>query len=138
MVRRGCQRDTASPLPGWRHYSSRMKCFAQALDLKDDPQLIREYDAHHRRVWPEVVAALRGIGIRRMKIFRLGSRLFMYAEADDAFDPQRDYQSYASNPKCREWDELMRRFQQPAPGGKPGEWWAAMQEVFDLEQAKAR
>ena len=112
-----------------------MKCFAQALDLNDDPELIRQYDEHHRRVWPEVIAALRGIGIRRMKIFRLGTRLFMYAEAGDDFDPQRDYQSYANNPKCREWDSLMRRYQRTAPVARPGEWWAGMREVFDLESA---
>jgi L-rhamnose mutarotase len=112
-----------------------MKCFAQALDLQDDPQLIREYEVHHQRVWPEVIEALRGIGIWRMKIFRLGSRLFMYAEAGDDFDPTRDYQSYTNNPRCREWDVLMRRYQRTAPGARPGEWWASMQEVFDLESA---
>jgi L-rhamnose mutarotase len=112
-----------------------MKCFAQALDLHDDPQLIREYDAHHRRVWPEVTAALRRIGITRMKIFRLGTRLFMYAEARDDFDPVRDYQSYANDPKCREWDQAMRRYQRTAPGAAAGEWWATMREVFDLESS---
>lgn len=112
-----------------------MKCFAQALDLQDDPQLIREYDTHHQRVWPEVIEALRGIGIRHMKIFRLGTRLFMYAEAGEDFDPVRDYQSYAQNPRCREWDALMRRYQRTAPGARPGEWWANMQQVFDLESS---
>ena len=33
----------------------------------------------------------------------------------------------------REWDELMRGFQEPVPGAKPGEWWAGMEEVFDLD-----
>lgn len=112
-----------------------MKCFAQALDLVDDPKLIAEYDAHHQRVWPEVVAALQRIGIRRMRIFRLGARLFMYAEADDTFDPARDYQAYAADAKCRTWDDAMRRYQRIAPGARPGEWWAGMTQVFDLEAA---
>ena len=110
-----------------------MKCFAQALDLIDDPKLIAEYDAHHQRVWPEVISALRRIGIQRMKIFRLGARLFMYAEAGDDFDPAQDYQTYANDPKCRAWDEAMRRYQRPAPAAKPGEWWTGMTQVFDLE-----
>ncbi|MBK7403837.1 MAG: L-rhamnose mutarotase [Phycisphaerales bacterium] len=109
-----------------------MATFAQALDLVDDPVLIAEYEAHHRRVWPEVVRALGGIGITQMRIFRLGSRLFMYYEAPDGFDPARDYQAYASDPKCREWDELMRRYQRRAPGTPDGVWWAPMQEVFTL------
>jgi L-rhamnose mutarotase len=112
-----------------------MMSFAQALDLKDDPDLIRAYREHHRAVWPEVVAGLRAIGITRMKLFLLGTRLFMYFEAPDGFDPARDYQSYASDPRCAAWDALMRRFQQPAPGAKAGDWWTPMEPVFDLELA---
>jgi L-rhamnose mutarotase len=114
-----------------------MRSFAQALDLKDDPALIRRYLELHRRVWPEVVEALRAVGIHRMKIYLLGTRLFMYAEALDGFDPRRDYQAYLRNPRCREWDDLMRHMQQPAPGAPEGQWWATMQEVFDLEAADA-
>lgn len=113
-----------------------MKCFAQALDLKDDPELIRQYREHHRAVWPEVTAALRQIGITRMKIFLIGTRMFMYYEAPDGFDPSRDYQSYAANPKTRAWDELMRKFQQKVPEAAPTDWWAPMEQVFDLEQAR--
>jgi len=113
-----------------------MKIFAQAIDLKDDlkddPQGIGEYLRHHRAVWPEVTDGLRAIGIRGMRIFRGGTRLFMVIEADDAFDPARDYQSYAQAPRTREWDALMRRFQQPAPFAAPGEWWTPLEEVFDL------
>lgn len=112
-----------------------MGMFAQAIDLVDDPGLIREYEEHHRRVWPEVAAALRGIGITRMRIFRLGCRLFMVYEAPEGFDPARDYQAYTADPRCREWDELMRRFQRPAPGAAEGSWWAPMDEVFDLSWA---
>jgi L-rhamnose mutarotase len=110
-----------------------MQCFAQALDLVDDPELIRVYEEHHRAVWPKVVAALRAAGIVRMRIFRHGTRLFMYCECPDGFDPARDYQQYALDPECRKWDELMRRFQRPVPGAPAGAWWAPMDLVFDLE-----
>ena len=68
-----------------------------------------------------------------MKIYLHGQRLFMYMEAVDEFDPARDFAKYADDPCGREWDELMRRFQAPVPGAIPGEWWAAMEEVFDLD-----
>lgn len=110
-----------------------MKSFAQALDLKQDAALIAAYKEHHQQVWPEVIAALRAIGIHRMKLFNVGTRLFMYCEAADTFDPARDYQTYTSNQKCAAWDTLMRKFQQPAPGAKPGEWWTPMELLFDLE-----
>ncbi len=113
-----------------------MKCFAQALDLKDDPALIRSYKEHHKAVWPEVTAALREIGITRMKLFMLGTHLFMYYEAPDDFIPERDYQSYAANHKAQAWDTLMRGFQKRVPEARPGDWWAPMELVFDLESAR--
>lgn len=109
-----------------------MKVFAQALDLKDDPRLIAEYKRYHQAVWPEVVAALKGAGIASMRIFLFGNRLFMTFEAPDDFDPARDFQKYAADPRCREWDELMRRFQQRVPGAATDGWWQPMEEVFDL------
>lgn len=119
---------------------SLVKSFAQAIDLVDDPELIREYRRHHQAVWPEVVRALRAIGIGRMKIYLSGTRLFMYFEAPDDFDPSRDFQTYASDPRCRQWDEWMRRFQRRVPQPKDrtpcnDEWWTPMEEVFDLERA---
>jgi L-rhamnose mutarotase len=108
-----------------------MRVFAQALDLADDPARIDEYLRHHRAVWPEVTEGLRAIGIRGMRIWRGGARLFMVVEADDSFDPAR-YQEYAANPRTQEWDALMRTFQRPAPFARPGEWWTQLEEVFDL------
>ena len=49
------------------------KSIAQVLDLKDDPKIIAEYEEYHRNVWPEVLEALKGIGIERMEIFRSGN-----------------------------------------------------------------
>ena len=112
---------------------TRMQFFAQAIDLLDDPDLIRVYEEHHRAVWPKVVAALRAAGIQRMRIFRHGTRLFMYCEGPDGFDPARDYQQYAADPECRKWDELMRRFQRPVPSASADAWWSPMEVVFDLE-----
>ncbi len=112
-----------------------MPTFAQALDLIDDPDRIAEYERHHEAAWPEVVRGLRAIGIQRMRIWRTGPRLFMIYEAPDGFDPTRDYQSYAEDPRCRAWDDLMRSYQQRIPTADPGDggWWTPMDLVFDLE-----
>ncbi len=108
-----------------------MRVFAQALDLVDDPARVDEYLRHHRAVWPEVTEGLRAIGVRGMRIWRGGTRLFMLVETDDGFDPAR-YQDYARDPRAQEWDALMRGFQRPAPFAKDGEWWSPLEEVFDL------
>lgn len=114
-----------------------MKTFAQTLDLVDDPERIAEYDRHHASVWPEVLRGLRAIGVRGMRIWRTGPRLFMVFEAPDDFDPARDYQSYTDDPRCREWDALMRAYQRRIPTAVPGDgdWWTTMELVFDQEAA---
>ena len=110
-----------------------MQIYARTIDLKDDDAIIAAYDAHHRAVWPEVAAGLCGIGIERMRIWRLGRRLFMLMETVDGFDPARDFAAYMEgDPRIREWQSLMDSYQQPAPGARDDEWWADMDLVFDL------
>jgi len=46
-----------------------MKTFCLANDLKDDPQLIEEYEQHHRAVWAENLEGIRASGILTMDIF---------------------------------------------------------------------
>ena len=114
-----------------------MKCYAQTLNLKHDPAIIDRYVDHHRAVWPEVERGLRAIGIERMRIWRLGRRLFMLMETVDDFDPTRDFARYMdSHPRIREWQALMETFQEPVPEAQPGEWWAAMELVYTLEAGK--
>ncbi len=112
-----------------------MKSLAMTLDLIDDREAIAKYKECHRQVWPEVISGLRSIGVARMKIFLLGTRMFMYLEVPDGFNPATDFQSYTeSSPGAKEWDELMRNFQTRLPESKDGEWWAAMEEVFDIDR----
>lgn len=110
-----------------------MRSFAQAIDLASDPALIAEYRRIHRAAWPEVVRAMRSIGIRSMRIWLVGTRLFMLFEAPDEFDPRRDFQTYAQDPRCRQWDEWMRTFQRQLAEAGPNDWWTPMEQVFDLE-----
>ena len=50
-----------------------------ALDLKDDPALIAEYECWHRpeNIWPDIVESIRAAGIHDLEIFRAGNRLVM-------------------------------------------------------------
>ncbi|KAF2073803.1 hypothetical protein CYY_004897 [Polysphondylium violaceum] len=109
-----------------------VKSFAQALDLKNDPDLIREYTMYHKQVWPEVKHALKDVGIEKMKIFLVGTRLFMYYETHDEFDPSH-FKLYTSlTPKASEWDNLMKKFQEKIREASETDWWAPMDLVFDL------
>lgn len=57
-----------------------LRRFCLTLDLQDEPALIKEYEAWHRDVWPEVLESLRDSGIKEMTIFRLQNRLCMIME----------------------------------------------------------
>jgi L-rhamnose mutarotase len=101
------------------------------LDLKDDPALIAEYEAHHRAVWPQVLQHLQEGGVTQMQIYRHGARLCMVMETDDTrFDAERMARLQAENPTLQAWETLMWRFQQPTPGTPAGGKWVEGALIF--------
>jgi len=64
-----------------------------------------EYKRRHDDIWPEMVAALRGAGIRNYNIFLHNSTLFAAFETDD-FDKTR--QILAQDATNARWQEYMR------------------------------
>ncbi len=111
-----------------------MKSFGLALNLKDAPEVIEKYKEYHRNVWPDVVAGLRKVGIEKMRIFLLGRRMFMYIETVDDFEYPSDFVKYMEQTeRAQEWDDLMVTFQAKVDEAKPDEWWAQMEQVYDLD-----
>ena len=111
-----------------------LKTFGLTINLRDDLELVEKYKEYHRNVWPETEQALKAVGITAMKIFLLGRSMFMYIETVDDFVIERDFLKYLEqNPKCKEWDDLMRTFQEKVPGAKADEWWAMMEQVYELK-----
>ncbi|MGE5199781.1 MAG: L-rhamnose mutarotase [Rhodospirillaceae bacterium] len=106
------------------------RTYGLALDLKDDPRLIAEYEAHHRQVWPEILESLAGSGIRSMEIYRLQNRLFMVMVVDDGFSFERKAAADAANERVQAWEALMWKYQQAIPGGPPGAKWRLMDRIF--------
>jgi L-rhamnose mutarotase len=109
-----------------------MSRYALALDLRDDPQAIAEYEEWHRKVWPEVQRSITDAGIELMEIYRTGNRLFMIIETGDSFSFARKAEMDASNPKVQEWERLMEQFQQRLPWAKSDEKWIVMDKIFEL------
>ena len=101
--------------------------------LKDDPEAIRQYEAYHANPWPEVGKGTLDCGVRRVFIYRFGRLLFMYMETPDDFDMERDMPKYMEDPRAKEWDVMMREFQEPVPGAPEGSTWVRMQEIYALE-----
>ncbi len=105
-----------------------------ACDLKDDPALIAEYERHHApgNAWPEITKSIRDAGITDMRIYRAGNRLFMVMETDASFDPVTKAAADAGNPKVREWEALMDKYQQRLPFAPQGVKWVPLDLIFAL------
>jgi L-rhamnose mutarotase len=109
------------------------KRYCLTLDLEDDPALIAEYRRQHVKIWPEITDSIRDSGIVDMEIYLLGTRMFMIMEVDASFSFDAKAKADRENPKVREWEELMWKFQKPLPQAKPGEKWLLMERIFKLE-----
>src|SRR5437667_12293638 len=108
-----------------------MQSYGLTLLLKGDADVIKRYKGYHREAWPEVIARLKEIGITEMRIYLIGRRLFMYMEAIDGFDPDRDFPKLKDLPRYRERDALRSSRQERVPQARDGGRRAAMAEVVD-------
>ena len=111
-----------------------MQKFCLALDLKNDEDLISQYERHHQAVWPEIQQSIFASGIIRLEIFRVENRLFMTIEANDSFSFEKKNAMDASDEKVQEWETLMSTYQQALPTAKSGEKWMLMKKICDLQQ----
>ena len=109
-----------------------MKRYCLALDLVDDPILIKKYEDMHRCVWPEIKESITSAGIATMEIYRFANRLFMIMEVNDSFSFENKSATDAANEKVQEWEKLMWKYQQAVPGAKAGEKWVIMDKIFEL------
>ena len=71
-----------------------------------------------------------------MHIYLLGRRLFQFIETSDSFDPKADLPKLNENARYAEWDKLMRTMQEKVEEADEDDWWAPMEEVFDLSTAR--
>lgn len=109
-----------------------MKRYAFALDLKDDPRLITEYENYHKKIWPEITDSIKNSGIENLEIYRVGNRMFMIMEVNDSFSFERKSKMDSINPKVEEWEKLMLKYQKALPIAKPGDKWILMKKIYQL------
>ncbi|PSL07322.1 L-rhamnose mutarotase [Cecembia rubra] len=108
--------------------------YCLALDLKNDPNLIEEYEKHHQAVWPEILDSFKEAGILSMEIFRWENRLFLIMDTDASFSFERKNEIDANSPIVQQWENLMSTYQQALPGSKSGEKWQLMKRIFHTEK----
>jgi L-rhamnose mutarotase len=102
------------------------------LDLKDDPELIRQYiEAHsERKIWPEINEGIRSVGILNMEIYNIGNRLFMIVETPVDFNWDEAFTRLAKLPRQEEWEAYVSVFQKAASNASSSEKWQLMDRIF--------
>lgn len=110
--------------------SSKRVCLT--LDLKNDPELIADYQAYHsqEKHWMEIADGIRKAGVLVMDIYRLDNRLFMICEVPENENFDTIWFSMDLFPRQTEWAELMAKFQQALPGYELG--WVKMDRIYTL------
>ena len=107
-----------------------MRRYGQRIRVR--PERIEEYERLHAEPWPGVLEQIRRSNIRNYTIFRHGPDLFAYFEyMGDDF--AADMAKMAADAKTQEWWTHTIPMQAPVEGRAPGEWWAAMKEVFHTD-----
>jgi len=101
-----------------------------AFQLRIKPDAIEEYEREHQRVWPELLAKLKGVGISDYSIFRRGQDLVLVLRVDDF---ERAWDELDRDPVNQRWQVFMSRLFEPVPDKQGGERFAMMKEVFYLE-----
>jgi len=105
-----------------------MPRYAFKLRIKADA--IDEYEHEHTRVWPELLAKLKAVGISDYSVFRRGQDLTLVLKVED-FDKAWD--ELDGDPVNQRWQEFMGRLFEPVSDQLPGERFAMLKEVFYLE-----
>ncbi len=112
-----------------------MTTIAYTVWLKDDPEIIRRYDAYHAEPWPEVAAWMAAQGVQRCRIYRFDRMLFMLLERDDDAAPAPNAPlAVAVAARYGAWDALMYSMQEPVPGAPLDGAWVEMAQVYDYQR----
>ncbi len=107
-----------------------MKRYGSVIKLRREKE--QEYRRLHAEPWPGVLAMIHACHIRNYSIYLKDGFLFSYFEyLGDDF--AADMARMAQDPTTRQWWTLTDPCQEPLETRKPGEWWAAMEEVFHCE-----
>ena len=125
-----------TPQTGYRvkEYRQPVKRYCQTLELRDNPELIKEYRRRHSRehACREILDGIRQVGILEMELYILGARLFMIVETPLDFDWDTAMARLATLPRQAEWEDYMAEFQLVKQGLSSAEKWQLMERMFYL------
>ena len=104
-----------------------MKRVCEMIGLRESER--GKYIDLHDNIWPEISALIRDCNIRNYTIFERNGMLYAYYEyIGDDF--AADMRKMAENETNKKWWAQCGPCQEPLDDRKPGEWWAATEEIW--------
>ena len=115
-------------------YPCKTKRYVQTLDLRDAPDLIKEYRKWHSEEfhWKVIRDGIKAVGILEMEIYILGTRLVMIVDAPEDFDWPSAMDRLATLPRQAEWEAFVARLQGCRTDARSDEKWQMMERMFHL------
>ncbi len=107
-----------------------MKRIGFLLKVRSDR--LEEYRQHHKKVWPEMIAALKRTGWNNYSLFlKDDGYLFGYFETPESFQSALDgMEKEAINEK---WQAMTAPYFEALDGKRPDEGMIALEEVFHID-----
>lgn len=117
-----------------KHFDGETKRYCQTLRLKDEPELIAEYERLHsaEHHWTEIRDGIREVGILEMEIYRYEDLLFMIVETPADFDWDSAMARLATLPRQAEWERTVAKYQICNPDDTSAGKWKLMTRIFNL------
>lgn len=117
-----------------KHYDFPTVHYCRTLELRDNPELIKEYRRRHEKgnVWQEIIDGIKQVGILEMEIYILGTRLFMIVETPADLDLDAAMSKLATLPHQAEWEAYMSELQDTSADATSDEKWQMMERMFYL------
>jgi L-rhamnose mutarotase len=105
------------------------------FQLQVRPELIPEYVARHRAVWPDMLRAIADAGRRNYSLFLRDDGLLIgyYETDDDAVSAA----ALAADPRTAAWEAEASAFFVSLDGSRPDQGAPQLREVFNLEDQLA-
>jgi L-rhamnose mutarotase len=105
------------------------------FQLQVRPELLSEYVARHRAVWPDMLHAIADAGRRNYSLFlRDDGLLIGYYETDD---DDASAAALAADPRTAAWEAEAAGFFAALDGVRPDQGAPQLPEVFNLEDQLA-
>ena len=99
-----------------------------------NPDLKADYIRLHAAVWPGVLAMIHQCNMRNYSIWLADAQNLLFAQYDYiGTDHAADMARMAADPVTQDWWAVCMPCQAPLDSRQPGEWWAAMPQVFHVD-----